>query len=185
MHTKLRFAALTAMLAWGGTAYAEPIPAMLWIPVDGFENPDLPGDGGNTGNGVIPGWILDWDGSADIFNPTALDFPGEAPEGNNVMRMGRGMAELILPYSLMHGSWELTLMVGDSGIEESTPYRVELVAGDTVLGDGSVVPADGGFTPLSILYTAMESDPLLGQNLAIRIWDFDPTRRTLVYFDDI
>ncbi len=186
MNKSIQYPLIAAALAFAGSVQAMPMVSLA-ITNAGFESSVLPGDGASTGNGVITGWTLVAGGSADVFNPTAADFAGEAPEGFNVLRLGRGsVSQTSLSDVLEAGDYTLSMMVGDSALQAFTTFTVELLAGATVLASTATpTPADGSFALLTLDYTAAKGDALLGEALGIRLVDGLNSRSTLVYFDDV
>lgn len=134
----------------------------------GFEESAL-GDGDFTDGVDVPGWRLDA-GRGGAFNPTAVEYPGEAPEGQNIGWSAGGTLSQTLITVLQPGVYTLKFDVGNSFLIPFPGYIVDLYVGRTILArdDSTLHPADGTFLTSTIQYTATASDLNLGQSLSIR-----------------
>lgn len=121
-----------------------------------------------------------------VYNPTASEIPGEAPEGLNVAYLlNKGEIFQTLTSALAKGSYTLTVQVGDS-LNFTSPFAVQLRAGGSVLSQTNTpAPADGMFTVVTVDYTASASDPLLGQFLEIRLISTGTDGTAQPFFDDV
>ncbi|GAB4264785.1 MAG: hypothetical protein Kow0092_16650 [Deferrisomatales bacterium] len=118
-----------------------------------------------------PGWTKV--GSAGTFNPTAAQFPGEAPEGANTAYSNGGTLVQTLAETLTAGTtYTLTVQVGDRVDTPFPGYRVQLGvdSGGFVLlaEDNNTLAPNGGFLTSTVAYTATAGDPV-GANLQIRL----------------
>jgi len=121
----------------------------------------------------LPGWAVSEAGTYDVgvMNPSVVQFPSEAPQGNNVVNMARdGRIDQILSSVLTSGQYTLSLQVGRSLSQPMSPFVIQLLAaGVPLVQTSSASPTPGTFTTVSLNYLATNSDPNLGQALAIRI----------------
>jgi len=173
------------------------------IPINnpGFEDPAL-ADGEWGWSMDNQGWgYIDNDGYIGSWNLTTADYPGEAPEGQNVgwTEPGDGVPggfAQVLSAPLMAGTtYTLTVKVGAALTYAGGGYAVQLLAGGTPqpTGNGSdytgpvtggtllkednnsLTIADGTFVTSAVTYTynpALHSG-LLGEPLQIRLLDLD------------
>jgi hypothetical protein len=143
------------------------------IPVTnpGFELPTLVPDGWVS---YIPGWttgsgIPD---SVGVFYPTAAQYPGSIPEGNNVAFTKGPFISQILTSTLLPGTvYTLTVDVGyrlDNSSGPFSGFTILLLAGNTVIASSSSgTPAAGNWISAVATYTSLVADPLEGQPLQI------------------
>ena len=129
----------------------------------------------------VEGDLTSWtapDVGARIFNPGItgyVGYGGEAPDGENVLWVnGVGAASQVLADTLTADStYTLTVYVGCNGYYPGSPYKVELVAGETVLAadDNSIKLKVDVFELSEIEFDSADVDPaLLGEPLQIRLW---------------
>lgn len=167
----------------------------------GFEEPaledggfteleDIPGWEAYDPNGLIPETPSEDLLFSDVgaFNPFAAQYPQEAPEGENVGYAFAvnpvGSGELGLFQTLdtplaANTQYMLEVEVGNlTGIDQLGSdfagfpgYRVELLAGDTVLASeqNNLYIEEGTFETSEVTFTATPDSPYLGQNLGIRL----------------
>ena len=191
------------------------IDSLTSIPIKnaGFEEPQL--ENGTFTFGDVPGWevydpnhLIPSNPNAetsnyDVLDPTPEYFTSEAPEGENVADIylsqppGSGIVGLTQTLdSLLTANTEYTLQVDVGniggiyiGIDLSgfPGYRVELLAGDTVLAsdDNSLFIADKTFETSTVKFTATDSNPYLGQNLGIRLVNILEGPGLVNNFDDV
>ncbi len=178
------------------------------IPVEngGFEDPVLVDDEFIED---APGWVAyDPDelgpiGVYGCWNPPIGAYPDEAPEGNNIGWIYwfavmdaevMGMSQTLKATLQADTSYTLTTWVGNAKGYGKFPeldgfpgYRIELVAGDTVLvsDNNSLVINDGEVGLSSINYIAGADDPNLGLALTIRLIKLLDAPGVEVDFDDV
>lgn len=117
------------------------------------------------------GWSDGGGATIGVFYPTVASWGYTASHGNQVAYANSGILEQTLAETLRAGV-PYTLMV-DIVHRPSffQTYKVELLAGDTVIAidDGALSPARGDFLISAITYRAAAGDPLIGQPLKIRL----------------
>jgi hypothetical protein len=130
-------------------------------------------------------------GDGGTFNLTITQYPGQAPEGQNVADSSFFLAGFLPPTisqvlsDVLTANTLYTLQV-EVGNRLDTPfpgYVVQLLAGGVLLAEdnNSLSPADGTFATSTVTFTALPGDPNLGQPLEIRLRSFG--RQT--NFDDV
>ncbi|BCX47931.1 PKD domain-containing protein [Haloferula helveola] len=157
------------------TAAAQtPVP----ITNAGFEDPVLPSD---NDLGDPTGWSSFGSPSDDgSWNPGIAAYPAEAPEGTNVAYVYGGVVDAGLSQVLAGGTglfqadanYSLSVEVGQSNSYLFDGYRVQLLAGGTLLAedDNTLSPAAGTFVTSTVNYTYDAGDAaLVGQPLEIRL----------------
>ncbi len=148
----------------------------------GFEDPVL-ADGDYPF--ATPGWtkINDPGGSTGTWNPDATGdiwygYGGNAPEGDNVAwvypdpNQESGLAQVLTETFAADTTYTLTVQVGNNSYYDWLGYKVQLLAGGTVIAedDSGIVPADDEFALLTVPYTYDEDDAaLVDQPLEIRL----------------
>jgi hypothetical protein len=160
----------------------------------GFETPVL-ADGAYTGDFTnCPGWSgVDAQTSGGVWNPGLSGYTGyggNAPEGQNIAYVNSSGIEQVLTKTLTADTtYTLTVKVGNTDGFPWTGYKVQLLAGETVLAedDNTVAIATGTFGTSTVTYTYDSGDSaLLGQALQIRLFclgsggeaDFDDVQLT-------
>ena len=143
----------------------------------GFED-DVLSNGATTGANLP----ASWNGAAVAWNPTTTQYPGEAPEGQNVAAVNIGdLWQTIGGSSITAGlTYTLEIDVGYRLDVSATPnYTVELRASGpngTLLvskDQTDVTPSKGTFSPLTLSFTAPTGAAYLGQTLAIKMTSAD------------
>jgi hypothetical protein len=164
----------------------------------GFETPVLI-DGDYTYDFTnCPGWSnIDVNTAGGVWNPglPGTAFPGyggNAPEGQNVAYVnGSGIKQVLTKTFAADTTYTLTVKVGNTDGFDWTGYKVQLLAGVTVIAedDNTVAIATGTFKTSTVTYDPCDSDSaLLGQALQIRLFclgsggetDFDDVKLTAV-----
>lgn len=191
----LGFAAAALLIHTAATA-AVNIP----IVNPSFEDP-VQADGTFAANAT--GWTKVGGAiDAGVLNPTATDFAAEAPDGENVGYIFGGPADGGLGQVLTgamgsflaDASYTLTVRIGNAAPYTYDGYRLQLLAGDTLLAedDNSLpTPAAGTFgtNPATVNYTynAGLHAGLVGQPLEIRILskDLSGGNNGEIEFDDV
>ena len=148
----------------------------------GFEDPVL-ADGDYPF--ATPGWtkINDPGGSTGTWNPDATGdiwygYGGNAPEGDNVAwvypdpNQESGLAQVLTETFAADTTYTLTVQVGNNSYYDWLGYKVQLLAGGTVIAedDSGIEPADDDFALSTVPYTYDAGDAaLVGQPLEIRL----------------
>lgn len=165
---------LCAILFTATRALATPVA----ITNPSFEDPAT----NRNGTGSIPGWTRSdlTDGASGIWRPQLPTDFGSVPDGLQVAYVQAGYLSQTLPAVLTANTlYELNVYVGEADREQSLgpdEYAVQLLAGGIVLAQStSPDPLPGAFVTSIVTYTATPTDPLLGQNLEIRLVDFFPS----------
>ncbi len=181
----------------------------------GFELPLL--EDGTFNIADVPGWVVfDPKGfipenpngietsNYDVLDPNTEYFINEAPEGENVADIYLvqppgtdgvvGLTQTLDTLLAANTEYTLQVEVGNIGgiyigidLSGFPGYRVELLAGDTVLAsdNNSVFIADKTFETSTVKFTATDSNPYLGQNLGIRLVNILEGPGLVVNFDDV
>lgn len=145
----------------------------------GFENPVTnPGTFTNLG---IPGWSSS--GESGVWNiPSGGFFSAEAPEGTQIGYLNGASLSQISSTALVEGTNTLYFFGGRRSDGFAGSFRAELYAGGTATG-GNIVGgsllgsvnyihtdfAPTTFTEMTIGYTAVSGDSLIGQSLGVKI----------------
>ena len=163
------------MVGCSAVAFASNI-TIIPITNNSFENPTLAPGSWITG---IAGWDLN--GVGGVYAPTSNIAP---TDGTNVMWLNSGYVSQTLSTTLAaYSGYTLTVDVGQRPDFQPINYRIELLAGGTVLAsdNGSLHPAAGQFLTSTLTYTSLTGD-LIGQNLEIRLLN---TGTQQIVFDNI
>ncbi|QTN33652.1 hypothetical protein HZ994_15485 [Akkermansiaceae bacterium] len=173
LHASLAAFATAAALGWSTAAFAA-VPINIENP--GFENPAV---ADTQIDGPPASWTVIGGVDAGVWNPSATDYTGEAPEGSNVGYVfggaaGQGLAQVLGATFAADSDYTLTVRVGYSNAFNFEGYTVQLLAGGTVLTNGqddnSNPPAQGTFTTSTVSYVYNAADAaLVGQPLEIRL----------------
>lgn len=155
-----------------------------------------------------PGGVLDGGMNVvGVLNPTGTSlYPDGAPQGDNVALVflwntstdgvPAGLSQQLTTELTADTRYTLRVKVGNIAAAVGEPwdlvgfpgYRVELVAGGTVLvaDDDTLRPAEGAFAQSEITYTSTASDAAIGQALEIRLINLStPESGIEVNFDDV
>jgi hypothetical protein len=159
--------ALTLEITSALAAVAAPIAVGNFS----FEDPILADGASNVG--TVPSWsVSGTGGGGGVFNPiVGTHFTSEPPHGSQTLYLNQGTAFQVLAAVLTANTqYSLQVDIGRRLPPTAFPgYTVELLAGSTPLGsESSLTPALGAFSTSTIMYTALGTDPLLGQPLQIR-----------------
>jgi hypothetical protein len=159
----------------------------------GFEEPVL----ADAVRSVPPGWSSIM-GEIGVVNPDrpGSDYPaygGIAPEGENIGIAGTDEAEGGLRQALIETlaadtTYELTVEVGRNKIYDWVGYKVQLLAGGTVLAedDNSLTIADNAFETSTVTYDSTGVDAgLVGEPLEIRLLALSEGTYLEMNFDDV
>ena len=194
-RTMILLTLIACALSASAGATAIPIP----IVNAGFEDPVY--TDGNWDSEVPPGWsgynnsagdgVGGWnpDNTGAIF----YGYGGVAPEGQNVVWAGdgAGLAQVLNETLTTGMTYTLTVEVGNSYYYDWAGYKIQLLAGGTLLAedDSSVAIAIDTFETSTVTYAYDPADSgLLGEPLEIRLIsdpgtgevDFDDVRLTAI-----
>lgn len=138
-------------------------------------------------DGLVPNNPGAPDSAVDTFNPDKSSYPKEAADGRNVGAVyltqtpGSGVAGLSQTLdTVLAANTKYTLQADVGNIDGSFEgvdlsgfpgYRVELLAGDTVLASeqNNLFIKDGTFETSKVTFTTTDNSLYLGQNLGIRL----------------
>jgi hypothetical protein len=242
IFTKLAATTATGAFLSLGMAIAAPKAQAISLSITnpGFETPVLVGDDTFTDHlglanppgitDIVPGWdIYDPNGilasftdrepttgdfpSVGVWNPPAMNFPGEAPEGKNVayvylpsyspklVTVGSGIVGLSQTLSSTLAAktlYTLKVDVGNTtGINPSLPlvpqiyqgfpgYEVQLLAGGNILAtESALTPAEGTFATSVLSFLAAADNPYLSTPLQIRLINKNGAAGADVDFDNV
>jgi hypothetical protein len=155
---------MAVLLCSGSKVFAAPVT----IVNPGFEAQAL-GERAFT-PGILTGWAVI--GDAGAFNPTTNEFPGEAPEGKNTAYSNGPTISQILTSTLQANTlYTLSVEVGDRLDAPFPGYFIQLLAGGTILAQDNnmLLPGQGQFLTSTFSFFASSNNPLLGQQLEIRL----------------
>ena len=140
-----------------------------------------------TSPSALPGWGVS--DKAGAWNPTASNFSGEAPEGNNVAYINSGLIGQWLPTVINEGyhyTMEMKIGIRSDVAYINPEYGLSFVAKNPLTGKAEVVdqfsgvPTTGAFSLVSYSYTA--TDPsVFGRELGI--WLISKSGQ--ISFDDV
>lgn len=163
MTKLLLIAAACTLPSWAG---------LLTVANHSFESPTIGTVGG--GSGIITSWTGSVGSSSLTLRPSAAQLSGGPADGLQVLYMNAGsrfqtLADVLTANTL----YTLTVAVGNRNDLTMASYLFTLEAGSTVIATASAppngIPADGDMDDVTISYTALAGDPLLGQALTIRL----------------
>ena len=156
-------------------AFASPVTVENWSfeSSSGTEYPDS--GGGIWYMGDITGWDYSGDGIYGIWAPTVL-YTGDVPDGDFIGYLHEEGSIRQTTNHLIEANnvFTLSLDIGNRSDMDFPAYTVNLMAGNTILDFGSVVPGEGLFSTLTLSYTALLGDLNIGQNLGIQIFSGGP-----------
>jgi autotransporter-associated beta strand protein len=169
-----RFKLITLALALASTAHAA-LPVTITNP--GFESP-VTADGTFTASAT--GWSkVNFATEIGVFNVDTDDFTAEAPGGANIGYVyggvvDAGLAQVLTANLLADATYNLSVKVGNSKSYAYDGYRVQLLAGGTVLNEdnNTLSPASDTFVTSTVnyVYDAGLHAGLVGQPLEIRLF---------------
>lgn len=131
------------------------------------------------------GWtfVVPSSGTAGTFRPTLDTWGYATSDGQNLAYMnGASIEQAVSAVLVADATVTLTVDVIFRPGFGSRNHRIDLIAGDTIIASdiGSVMPAPGEWLPSVLTYTPTASDPLLGQQIKIRLGG-----ATQVNFDNV
>jgi hypothetical protein len=148
------------------------------IPVtnSSFEDYVLPPGFTTGGTGLTGyGWTVSSGLSVGVFHPVS-QFPSGVPDGVNVAYShGATISQGLAAVLSANVSYTLEVDIGDANNFVFGGYRVQLLAGSSVKAEdnNTLVPPNGGFVTSTVAFTALPSDPNLGQQLLIKLVALD------------
>jgi len=155
-------------------------PVLQPVPIvnPGFEDPVLDEDDWTWQD--VPGWTPIGDEGVGIWNTTTADFnpPVVAPEGENVLYteytvgFAGGVAQVLAETFAADTDYTLTVDIGNSWYYYFSGYKVQLLAGGTVIAEDNdtLWPAYYEWATSTVAYTYDPADAILvGQPLEIRL----------------
>lgn len=152
----------------------------------GFEERSL--SDGQQWEGDVLGWGITGNlvGSRGTYNPTAADFVGEAPEGNNVMWSSNLRLRQILNILFEAGFiYRLEVKVG-SRQGEVGQYGISMRSlGTSLTSTGGQTTADGTFESVVLDYAPYAGDPAIGTAIRVILTHNDNGTGSRGYFDDV
>jgi hypothetical protein len=148
-----------------------------------FENPMAPMQSGGSyySMNVINNWILTPPPTGPIplqgvFSPmmapaTTSAFTDPIPDGSQTAYSNGGTIRQVLTATLQAKTqYTLGAYVGNRNSQPFPTYSIQLRAGGNLLAsNGSVTPADGRFSLVTVNYNSGSSGSLIGQALEIRL----------------
>ncbi|MBL8174942.1 MAG: hypothetical protein JNK48_09735, partial [Bryobacterales bacterium] len=170
-------------------AFTLPLPgALLTVANHSFELPAIGTVGG--GSGIITSWTASPGSSFLTLRPSAAQYSGTVPHGSQVLQANSGSRFQTLADVLAANTiYTLTVAVARRNDSTMASYLFALEAGATVLATAQAppnsIPAAGGFNDVSISYTALAGDPLLGQALTIRLSHTSGTNDAHALYDNV
>ncbi|MGK7903140.1 MAG: calcium-binding protein [Hormoscilla sp.] len=158
-------------------------------------------------DGLVPDVITSSNSEVGTFNADTIAYPTEAPEGENVgytfilEEPGSGVLGLSQTLGAVlepNTEYSLQVQVGNAGntvpgdevvfdLAGFPGYRVELLAGEEVLAvdDNSLTIEEGTFATSTVTFTTATDNPLLGENLSIRLINLLEDSAIAVDFDEV
>ncbi len=117
---------------------------------------------GWTHSGGNDSWGI-WDPNPSVFS--------SVPDGNYIGYLDGGSLFQELDRSVVaNNTLTMQIDIGNYLNVDQPAYSVELWAdNDLLVSDGSVVPIDGEFSTLTLLYNVLDGDPHIGKSLGIKI----------------
>lgn len=175
--SRLKHLAMNLALGLGLAAGTASAALPITIENPGFESPAIAVDG--TFNPTATGWSkVNFATEIGVFNVDTGDFTAEAPAGVNVGYVyggvvDAGLAQVLTSTLQADATYNLTVKVGNSKSFAYDGYRVQLLAGGTVLSEdnNTLSPASDTFVTSTVtyVYNAGLHAGLVGQALEIRL----------------
>ena len=120
--------------------------------------------------GGIAGWEHSGDATLGVWAPTGSCYTMDVPDGDFIGFLREGSIRQTTNHLVEAKSmFTLSLDIGNRSDIPFPEYSVNLMAGNTILDSGSVLPGEGLFSNLTLSYTALEGDPNIGSFLGIEI----------------
>ncbi|MBS1826335.1 MAG: PEP-CTERM sorting domain-containing protein [Acidobacteria bacterium] len=162
--------------------------ALLTVANHSFESPTLGTVGGASG--IISSWTGSVGSSSLTLRPSAAQLSGGPADGLQVLYMNLGSRFQTLADVLTANTvYTLSVAVGNRNDLSMASYLFTLEAGSTVIATASAppnsIPADGDMDDVTISYTALAGDPLLGQALTIRLSHVVGTNDNHALYDNV
>ena len=168
----LALAVLTVLAVTLAPAPAAALPVDVPIVNADFEADTIGTPGADQP--TIIGWDTTAGGGDGIFRPTASDYPGGIPSGQNVAYVnlpGNRVAQTLTTALEGATRYRLSVEVGWNENDAFAGYILELRAGIHVLAtqDTAVRPLQGQFVTAVLEYTSPVDHPGIGEALEIRL----------------
>lgn len=144
-----------------------------------FENPAISTPGAFTQDSNVPGWL----GATGVWRiPSSGFFNASPPDGLNIGYSNNAGTAQLLSDTVQVGLHTASVMAGRRGDSFASSFTFRMYAGGTINGANGLVSggtilaeqffdvstiAANSFTPVSISYTALEGDSLIGQQITI------------------
>jgi Ca2+-binding RTX toxin-like protein len=183
----------------------NPAPTVGAIANPSFENPPV-ADGGFTitpppgwslydPNGLVPVVTTNDSSAVGVFNPDKTSYYNEATDGQNVADLfvvaqpgsgPVGLSQTLSEVLTADTRYSFLVDVGNPADIAGFPgYEVELLAGNTVVAkdNNSLQIAEGTFSTAKVDFTVGKDNPLLGQNLTLRLVNLNQAPGTYLNFD--
>ncbi len=166
----------TAIFLFCQSAFAFSVP----INNASFENSSAAEETDGFGNrytrSTIDGWEYSGNTEWGIWSPidNGMFYTDPVPDGEYIGYLNDGSIFQSLDWVVAANNiFTVSLDIGNRMDDVPFPdaYGVELWAGDTLLvSNGSIVPGEGLFSTLTMDYTVLEGDSIIGSMLGIRIF---------------
>jgi hypothetical protein len=163
---------LLVLASIAGVSYGD----FIAVTNSSFEDPITD----SAGTGTIPGWTRTdlTDGASGVWRPLVPIHFFAIPDGEQIAYMQTGAIYQVLSDVLTANTlYELQVDVGETAFEPLLPgqYAVQLRAGGILLAESSSPdPSYKNFSTAQLAFFAAAGNPLLGQNLEIRLVDLEP-----------
>ena len=150
-------------------AFATPVTVENWS-FESSSGTEHPGNQGTWYNGDIAGWDHSGDAYWGIWAPTGPSYTMDVPDGDYIGFLHQGSIRQTTNHLIeANNVFSLSMDIGNRSDMAFPEYSVNLMAGDTILDSGSVLPGEGLFSNLTLSYTAREGDLNIGRLLGIEI----------------
>lgn len=179
---------MTKLLLLAG-AFALHLPgALLTVANSSFEFAAVGTIGGGTG--IVPNWTAAGSGASQNLRTSATQLSGGPSDGLQVLQVTDGSRFQTLTDVLAANTiYTLTVAVGKRNDLTMASYRFTLEAGASVIATASAppngIPAGGDMDDVTITYTALAGDPLLGQALTIRLSHVNSSGDAIALYDNV
>ncbi|MBS1826329.1 MAG: PEP-CTERM sorting domain-containing protein [Acidobacteria bacterium] len=179
MFLRLALCACLTVPSWAG---------LLTVANHSFETAAIGTIGGVSG--VVTSWTAGGSGSSANLRPSAAQLSGGPADGLQVLQVTDGSRFQTLTDVLTANTlYTLTVAVGKPSDLTMRSYVFTLEAGSTVIATASAppnsIPANGDMDDVSISYSALAGDALLGQALTIRLSHTNAGGDALALYDNV
>ena len=150
-------------------AFAIPVTVENWS-FESSSGTEHPGNQGTWYNGDIAGWDHSGDAYWGVWAPTGPWYTMDVHDGDSIGYLNEGSIRQTTNHLVKANNvFSLSLDIGNRSDIPFPEYSVNLVAGNTILDSGSVLPGEGLFSNLTLSYTVLEGDLNIGRLLGIEI----------------